>query len=129
MIKILIGGIAVEHDHLNLQMLKRFQSALNQPDFADIGEDTMKMRMIKSSEEHELYRKTARIADMGGKYNSINSSKDLSKICCKISQQFRQKNLYTMKMRMIKSTEEHELYRKTARKFIHRAKGEFSDPF
>ena len=58
----------MEHDHLNLQMLKRFQSALNQPDFADIGEDTMKMRMIKSNEEHELYRKTARIADMGGKY-------------------------------------------------------------
>jgi len=51
---------------LNLQMMKRFQSALNQPDFADIGEDTMKMRMIKSTEEHELYRKTARIADMGG---------------------------------------------------------------
>ena len=65
---IFIGGIAVEHDHLNLQMLKRFQSALNQPDFADIGEDTMKMRMIKSTEEHELYRKTARIADMGGKF-------------------------------------------------------------
>ena len=62
MIKIFIGGIAVEHDHLNLQMMKRFQSALNQPDFADIGEDSMKMRMIKSTEEHELYRKTARIA-------------------------------------------------------------------
>ena len=71
-ISIFIGGIAVEHDHLNLQMMKRFQSALNQPDFADIGEDTMKMRMIKSTEEHELYRKTARIADMGGKYYMIH---------------------------------------------------------
>ena len=101
----------MEYDHLNLQMLKRFQSALNQPDFADIGEDTMKMRMIKSTEEHELYRKTTRIADMGGKYNSKNLLKNSLKNSSKNSS----KKSYTMKMRMIKSTEEHELYRKSAR--------------
>ena len=114
MIKILIGGIAVEHDHLNLQMLKRFQSALNQSDFADIGEDTMKMRMIKSTEEHELYRKTARIADMGGKYSSRNSSKNSLKDSLQNSLQnsskILSKNFYIMKMRMIKSTEEQKLY-------------------
>ena len=51
---------------MNLQMLKRIKAALNQTDFEDIAEDTMRMRMVKSKEEHELYRKTARIADMGG---------------------------------------------------------------
>ena len=51
---------------MNLQMHQRILSALNKTKLEDIGEDTMKMRMIKSSEEHELYRKTARIADMGG---------------------------------------------------------------
>ena len=59
----------MEYDHMNLQMLKRIQSALNHQELADIGEDAMKMRMIKSSEEHDLYRKTARIADMGGNKN------------------------------------------------------------
>ena len=51
---------------MNLQMLKRIKAALNQTDFEDIAEDTMRMRMVKSKEEHKLYRKTARIADMGG---------------------------------------------------------------
>ena len=63
---LILGAIAIEHDHLNLQMMKRIQAALNQTNFEDIAEDTMKMRMVKSKEEHELYRKTARIADMGG---------------------------------------------------------------
>ena len=35
-------------------------------EFHDVGEMTMKMRMVKSSEELELYRKTAKIADLGG---------------------------------------------------------------
>jgi len=60
------GAIGIEHDHMNLHMMKRISLALNQTDFEDIAEDTMKMRMVKSKEEHELYRKTARIADMGG---------------------------------------------------------------
>ena len=62
----ILGAIAIEHDHMNFQMMKRIQAALNQTSFEDIAEDTMKMRMVKSKEEHELYRKTARIADMGG---------------------------------------------------------------
>ena len=34
--------------------------------FVDIGQDTMRMRMIKSEEEIELIRNGARIADIGG---------------------------------------------------------------
>ena len=60
------GNIGVEFDTLNLQMVQRFQTTFNKTDFADIAPAAMKMRMVKSSEEHELYRKTARIADMGG---------------------------------------------------------------
>ena len=64
------------------------------------------MGMIKSTEENQLYRKTAWIADMGGKYNSRNSSKNSLWNSSKNSS----KKSYTVKMRMIKSTEEHELY-------------------
>ena len=48
---------------------------------------------------------------MGGKYNSKNLLKNSLKNSSKNSS----KKSYTMKMRMIKSTEEHELYRKSAR--------------
>ena len=35
-------------------------------EFKDVGQMTMKMRMVKSQEELELYRKMAKIADHGG---------------------------------------------------------------
>ena len=47
-------------------MHKRFKDAFNKTEFGDLAETTMKMRMVKSKEEHELYKKTARIADIGG---------------------------------------------------------------
>lgn len=58
--------IAIEHDFVNLQTLKRFQDTFGMSGFEDISDVTMKMRMIKSPEELEFYRKSARIADLGG---------------------------------------------------------------
>ena len=51
---------------MTLQAKQRLASYLDVQSFQDVGESAMQMRMIKSSEEHELYRKTARIADLGG---------------------------------------------------------------
>ena len=51
---------------MTLQAKQRLASYLGVQSFQDVGESAMQMRMIKSSEEHELYRKTARIADLGG---------------------------------------------------------------
>lgn len=60
------GTIGIEEDHMTLQAKQRLASYLDVQSFQDVGESAMQMRMIKSPEEHELYRKTARIADLGG---------------------------------------------------------------
>eukprot|EP00093_Oithona_nana_P012439 12439.XXX_604675_603152_1 [CDS] Oithona nana genome sequencing. len=60
------GTIGIEEDHMTLQAKQRLATYLDVQSFKDVGESTMEMRMVKSPEEHELYRKTARIADLGG---------------------------------------------------------------
>ncbi len=58
----------MEFDHLNLQMSQKFMNGFGKEakDFQDVGVPTMKMRMVKTREELALYKKTARIADIGG---------------------------------------------------------------
>ncbi len=61
--------IGIEYDHMNLQMLQKLQDELGVADkanFQDVADLTMKMRMVKSPEELSFYRKSARIADLGG---------------------------------------------------------------
>lgn len=58
--------VGVEFDHLTLQYQEKLLSALGDVQLVDIGEPTMKMRMIKSAEEIALIRQGARVADVGG---------------------------------------------------------------
>ena len=44
----------------------KFAEAFPNAYFNDVGESTMRMRMIKSDEEIELIKQGARIADLGG---------------------------------------------------------------
>nr|WP_299244352.1 M24 family metallopeptidase [uncultured Halomonas sp.] len=58
--------VGVEYDHLTLQNQQKMKDALGGVEFVDIGVPTMKMRMLKSSEEIELIRNGAQVADVGG---------------------------------------------------------------
>ena len=60
------GKIGIEEDHVTLQSRQKLGKMLDVQSFQDVGEMTMEMRMVKSLEEQNLYRKTARIADLGG---------------------------------------------------------------
>lgn len=65
----LLGGarrVGVESDHLTLSAKTTLEEMLSAPELVDIAPDTMKARMIKSSEEIELIRAGAAIADIGG---------------------------------------------------------------
>nr|WP_298379826.1 M24 family metallopeptidase [uncultured Halomonas sp.] len=58
--------VGVEYDHLTLQNQQKMKDALGGVEFVDIGVPTMKMRMLKSSEEIDLIRNGAQVADVGG---------------------------------------------------------------
>ncbi|XP_077977886.1 creatinase-like [Glandiceps talaboti] len=60
------GKIGVEYDSVPLDNFKQFEKALPVRPLVDVGLPTMKMRMMKSSEEIELIKQGARIADLGG---------------------------------------------------------------
>lgn len=60
------GRVGIEFDHVTLQNRKKLEAALPKVEFADIGEPTMRMRMIKSMEEHEIIRNGAAVSDIGG---------------------------------------------------------------
>ncbi len=59
-------NIGIEHDHITLEMKDKISSVLSFSKFVDISKDLMEIRMIKSSEEIEIIRNGARIADIGG---------------------------------------------------------------
>jgi len=68
-VKELVGNnqnVGLEYDHCHLQYFEKFQKALPEAKFADIGLPTMKLRMVKSPEEIAVIRNGARIADLGG---------------------------------------------------------------
>ena len=58
--------IGVEFDHMSVENHRKLSAALAQAELVDIGVATMRMRMIKSTEEIALITQGARIADIGG---------------------------------------------------------------
>lgn len=58
--------IGVEFDHLSLDYFKLLQDAFPNAEFVDIGQATMWMRTVKSSEEIALIKEGAHTADLGG---------------------------------------------------------------
>jgi creatinase len=58
--------VGVEFDHLSVENHAKLTTALAPAELVDIGIPTMRMRMIKSSEEIALITEGARIADVGG---------------------------------------------------------------
>lgn len=60
------GKVGIEFDHMSMDNAKKLQTALPAIELVDIGKPTMVMRMVKSSEEIDLIREGARIADLGG---------------------------------------------------------------
>lgn len=59
-------NVGLEFDFVTLDNYRKFTDALPNAKFVDVGQPTMKMRMLKSAEEIELIRQGARIADLGG---------------------------------------------------------------
>ena len=60
------GRIGIELDHVTCAARAKLEAALPGVAFVDGGDATMRMRMIKSAEEHALIRDGAAIADIGG---------------------------------------------------------------
>jgi len=58
-------NIGIENDHVTLEMKEKFKSLFSFSKFSDVSKDLMKLRMIKSSEEINIIKNGARIADIG----------------------------------------------------------------
>jgi creatinase len=58
--------IGIEADHMTLAARDTMMSLLGEIKITDLNADIMKLRMVKSSEEIELIKGGARIADIGG---------------------------------------------------------------
>ena len=72
------ANIGIEFDHVTIERLEKFQRAFSNVALVDIGEPSMKLRMVKSDEEIDLIKNGARIADIGKSliiYNVILSHK------------------------------------------------------
>ena len=59
-------NIGIENDHITIEIKEKLSSIFNFSVFSDISKDLMKLRMIKSSEEINIIKNGARIADIGG---------------------------------------------------------------
>ena len=57
--------IAIENDHVTLDIKDKLNSIFNLSNFKDISKDLMNLRMIKSHEEIDIIKNGARIADLG----------------------------------------------------------------
>jgi creatinase len=58
--------IGIEFDHVNLDFRKQLEDAFPGVEFVDVAAPSMRLRMIKSSEEIKHITKMTRIADIGG---------------------------------------------------------------
>ena len=58
--------VGIEYDHINLQNKGKLDVALPDSKFVDIAVPTMRMRMVKSTEEIAHITEMAKIADTGG---------------------------------------------------------------
>ncbi len=59
--------IGVEFDHLTVERFAKMEAALPHAELFDIGVETMRQRMVKSTEEIALIESAAQIADIGGR--------------------------------------------------------------
>jgi creatinase len=58
--------VGLEYDHIPVENRRKMEAAIPTAEQVDIGQATMRMRMIKSAEEIAVIRNGARIADIGG---------------------------------------------------------------
>lgn len=58
--------VGVELDHISVENHGKLSAALEPVELVDIGEPTMRIRLLKSAEEIALITEGARIADIGG---------------------------------------------------------------
>jgi len=58
-------NIGIENDHVTLEIKEKFKSLFSFSKFSDVSKDLMQLRMIKSSEEIDIIKNGARIADIG----------------------------------------------------------------
>jgi creatinase len=58
--------VGIEFDHVTLQVRDKLATVLPGAEFVDVGDATMRMRLIKSTEEQALIRDGAAVADAGG---------------------------------------------------------------
>jgi len=61
-----VGSLAVETDHLVMDLYKQLEGTFPRADLTSITDFTMQQRMIKSAEEISLIQRAAAIADIGG---------------------------------------------------------------
>jgi creatinase len=59
-------NIGIENDHITLDVKEKLNSIFIFSVFSDISKNLMELRMIKSTEEIEIIKNGARIADLGG---------------------------------------------------------------
>ena len=59
-------NIGIENDHVTLSVKEKFILLFSFSKFSDVSKDLMLLRMIKSSEEIQIIKNGARIADIGG---------------------------------------------------------------
>jgi creatinase len=59
-------NIGIENDHMTLEVKEKLNSIFIFSAFNDVSKDLMQVRMIKSTEEIEIIKNGARIADLGG---------------------------------------------------------------
>jgi len=60
------GKVGIELDHVTLERRQKLGEFFPNVEWVDISVATMRMRMLKSPEEHALIRQGARICDIGG---------------------------------------------------------------
>ena len=58
-------NIGIENDHVTLEIKEKLKSLFSFSKFSDVSKDLMQLRMIKSSEEIDIIKNGARIADIG----------------------------------------------------------------
>ena len=71
-------NIGIENDHVTIEMKEKFKLLFSFSKFSDISKNLMQLRMIKSSEEIDIIKNGARIADIGAeemmKYIKVGAS-------------------------------------------------------
>ena len=75
-----LKNIGIENDHITIDIKEKFDAIFEKSAFKDISKELMKLRMIKSSEEIEIIKNGARIADLGGEEILKNIKEDASEV-------------------------------------------------